>query len=411
MQRALELAARGIGCTSPNPLVGCVIVSDGQIIGEGWHEQYGKCHAEVNALNAVHREKTTHHCPTVSNTNSRALGATLYVTLEPCNHQGLTPPCTQAILTAGIEHVVFALADPNPLAAGGAAWLVSKGVTVTGGVLEARACEQNRFFLKHVATHLPYVIAKSATSLDGRIATRSGHSQWITGPEARTRGHLLRQAVDAIVVGADTVISDNPSLTVRLPESICSPDAKRDPRPVILDSTGRVPLHVKLLDGSLPTRTIIITSNQMSTSHRGTLESRGYDVITVVNNTHGIGLDPILILEALGQRGIQSILIEGGASVHGTFRDANLIDEVWTFLAPTIIGGKDAPAAFSALGSDKLVDATQLEGVQIETVGRDILIRARVMHAHGNNQNQPVIPNLGHRYDNEHTSSPLWDSS
>ncbi|MFK7856866.1 MAG: bifunctional diaminohydroxyphosphoribosylaminopyrimidine deaminase/5-amino-6-(5-phosphoribosylamino)uracil reductase RibD [Granulosicoccus sp.] len=369
MQRALELASRGSGCTSPNPLVGCVGVREGVIIGEGWHEQYGKAHAEVNALEDVKNRGSA----------ADTQGATLYVTLEPCNHHGLTPPCTKAIVDAGIKQVFYALADPNPCAAGGARYLASQGVEVENGPLKDEARYQNRFFLKHVATRRPYVIAKSATSLDGRVATRTGDSQWITGEAARQRGHELRQAVDAIIVGADTVLGDDPSLTVRLPETIADKNQIRHPRPIVLDSKGRIPLHVKLLDGSLPTRTLIITSDQMQAEHRQVLTSRGYEVLTVANNAGGIGADPSAILDALGQRGIHSVLLEGGAAVHGSFRDANLIDEVWTFMAPIIIGGDSARSTFAGLGSAALSDATQLDGLHIENVGRDLLIRSQVV--------------------------------
>ena len=378
MQIALELAARGTGCTSPNPLVGCVVVRDEIIIGEGWHEVYGHHHAEVNALNAAlkYAPASPKNTPSewVSSTKVTQ-GATLYVTLEPCHHHGLTPPCTQAIIDAGISRIVYALADPNPRAAGGAKWLAEQGVEVISGVLEKAARFQNRFFLQHVFTHRPYVIAKSATSLDGRIATRSGHSQWITGPEARQRGHELRQAVDAIVVGAQTVIADNPALTVRLPEHLCASEHIRHPRPIILDSSGRVPLDSKLLDGSLTTRTLVATTDKMNKVHRKEIESRGFEVICLPHNPHGPGVDPLSLIDALGQRSLHSILIEGGASVQGSFRDAGLIDEVWTFLAPKIIGGKTAQPAFTALGSDTLDQATQLNDVRVEIVGNDVLIR------------------------------------
>jgi len=367
MQRALELAIRGSGCTSPNPLVGCVVVRDDVIIGEGWHEVYGKAHAEVNALQVA--QQSSPGC---------TQGATLYVTLEPCNHHGLTPPCTQAIVDAGIGHVVYALADPNPRAAGGAKYLAGHGIKVSTGILEADARYQNRFFLKYVASKRPYVIAKSATSLDGRVATRTGHSQWITGPEARQRGHELRQAVDAILVGADTVICDDPSLTVRLPADILDKEAIRHPRPVILDSTGRIPLTAKLLDGTLPTRTIIVGTDQVRGDHRKVLESRGFEVLIVRGNANGIGSDPAAILDALGQRGIHSLLLEGGAAVLGSFRDANLIDELWAFIAPIIIGGEESRSTFAGLGSATLNEATQLFDVRTERLGRDLLIRSRV---------------------------------
>lgn len=369
MQQALALASRGVGCTSPNPLVGCVVVHDNEIIGEGWHAVFGQAHAEVNAINQALQTQA----------GSLPANSTLYVTLEPCNHHGLTPPCTQAILDAGVTHVVYGLQDPNPRAAGGASFLEQNGVRLVGGILEAEARFQNRFFLKYLSGKKPYVIAKSAMSLDGKIATHTGHSQWITGPQARERSHQLRQAVDAIVVGADTVIADDPALTVRLPESLCATGSVRNPRPVVLDSHGRVPLSTKLLSGeSSAQRPIIATTQSMPESHRQKLESLGVEVIVLPTNTGGLGIDPAALLEALGQRAIQSVMLEGGASVHGSFRDAGLIDEIWNFIAPKIVGGKQAPGSFAGSGSDTLSQATQLVDVITENVGDDLLIRGLI---------------------------------
>ena len=379
MQRALELASRGVGCTSPNPLVGCVVVRNGVIIGEGWHQVYGRAHAEVNAIRDAMRRLAENADDDDSQATRPLEGATLYVTLEPCHHHGLTPPCTKAALDAGIARVVYALADPNPKAAGGALYLQEQGVEIVHGILEDQARFQNRFFLAQVANKRPYVIAKSATSLDGRIATSTGDSQWITGPESRQRAHELRQAVDAIIVGADTVIADNPALTTRLPESLCANEHIRHPRPVILDSTGRVPFTTQLLSGdSEHSRTIIAAANELDIAHRRQLESRGFEVINVERNASGIGVDPLALLEALGQRGIQSVLLEGGASVQGSFRDAGLIDEVWAFVAPIIIGGSGAPAAYAAGGSATLDEATRLHDVRLESVGADTLVRGLV---------------------------------
>ena len=380
MQQALDLAARGSGCTTPNPLVGCVVVKDGVVLGEGWHARYGHHHAEVNALLSA-AANTSHPAWRADLTEPLSVGATLYVTLEPCNHHGLTPPCSQAIIDAGITHVVYAMADPNPRAAGGAQRLREHGIKLTQGVLEASARFQNRFFLTHLDTGKPYVIAKSASSLDGRIATRSGHSQWITGPEARQRGHQLRQAVDAILVGADTVRADDPALSVRLPVSLLEADAVRHPRPVLLDSTGRISLDSRLLDPTQSPRTLIMTTDKMPDAHRQTLHSRGFDVVNVPVNPNGPGCDPKAVLDALGARGVQSVLLEGGASIHGSFRDAHLIDELWCFIAPMIIGGQQAPAAFAGLGSDSLDDASALEDIHVETLGKDLLVRGCIIHS------------------------------
>lgn len=414
MRRALTLAERGTGCTSPNPLVGCVIVRDGVVIGEGWHEIYGHAHAEVNALRrALHSDNAVSENPdsgnpentrtvaspvgtaggaaggaadgaadSTSGENSSPLhGCTLYVTLEPCHHHGLTPPCTQAILDAGISTVVYALQDPNPKAAGGARYLADHQVHVIGGILESEARFQNRFFLKHVESKQPFVIAKSASSLDGKTATRSGHSQWITGTEAREKAHELRQQVDAILVGANTVLSDDPALTVRLAENTLAPNAIRHPRPVILDTQGRVSLDCQLLGNSdLPTRSIVATTNSMQTAHRHELEARGVEVITLPHNKHGAGVDPESLLNALGQRAIQSVLLEGGAALHGSFRDAGLIDEIWAFIAPMVVGGDQARCSYTGHGCHTLDEATELQQVHVETVGRDILIRGLVVN-------------------------------
>jgi len=425
MQKALALAARGAGSTSPNPLVGCVVVRDDHIIGEGWHEQYAQAHAEVNAMRDAGQNGASDA--------ATLAGCTLYVTLEPCNHHGMTPPCTQAILDSGVTRVVYALKDPNPKAAGGGRFLRDEGLDVIGGVLQEQAALQNRFFLKHVLTRKPFVIAKSASSLDGRVCTRGGYSQWITGPEARVRAHELRQQVDAIVVGANTVESDDPALTVRLPQhtsdgsnrneknradmpvnsavkshktfsdnpeyapvnaAATAPDTPhidpsychiRHPRPVILDTHGRVPLDSQLLSAdALPTRSIVATSPLMDTNHRHLLEGRGIEVLTLPLNEQGEGIDPSALLAALGQRGIQSLLLEGGPAVHGSFRDAGLIDEVWAFIAPTLIGGTDAHPSYTGIGSQSLDDATRLHRVEIETLGNDFLLKGIVIgNAHG----------------------------
>jgi len=253
MRRAIELAQRATGCTSPNPLVGAVVVNNGEVVGEGWHKAAGRRHAEFVAL---------------SDAGARAEGATLYITLEPCNHHGRTPPCTDAILASGVREVIYAVADPNPKAAGGAERLKSAGIKLQHGVLEAEALHLNRAFFQHLNTARPWVIAKTASSLDGRVATYNGHSQWITGSEARQRGHELRQAVDAIIIGCQSVIDDDPSLTVRLPESTLAKELVRHPKPIILDSTGRAPLHSLLLSGTRASETLLVTTQRMSHEHR-----------------------------------------------------------------------------------------------------------------------------------------------
>ncbi|MEE9321471.1 MAG: bifunctional diaminohydroxyphosphoribosylaminopyrimidine deaminase/5-amino-6-(5-phosphoribosylamino)uracil reductase RibD [Granulosicoccus sp.] len=367
MQRALALAAQASGCTRPNPLVGCVIVRDNQIVGEGWHAEAGQPHAEIEALRQA---------------GNAAKDATLYVTLEPCSHDGRTPPCTLAIIKAGISRVFYAVGDPNQLATGGAAALSAAGIETIPGVMEAKARYLNRFFLHHIAIGRPWIIAKTATSLDGRVTTKTGDSQWITGDESRARGHQLRQAVDVILVGAQTVITDDPSLTVRLSEATWPAKLVRHPQPVVLDSTGRVPLTHKLFDDSLPTRTQVITTERMPEAHREKLVARGCDV-TILNANDNGQVDILALVDHLGDSGVQSVLLEGGPGVHGAFQDAGLIDEVWAFIAPLIIGGNKALSSFNGDGISALNDALQLDDVCMEQLGRDFLLRGVGTHLAG----------------------------
>lgn len=359
MQRALTLAAQASGCTHPNPLVGCVIVLDDKIVGEGLHTEAGQPHAEVEALRQA---------------GKLAESATLYVTLEPCSHDGRTPPCTLAIIKAGISRVVYAVSDPNQLAAGGAATLLAAGIETVSGVMEAESRYLNRFFLHQITTGRPWIIAKTATSLDGRVATRTGDSQWITGAESRIRGHELRQAVDVILVGAQTVMADDPSLTVRLSETSLPANRVRHPQPVVLDSTGRIPLTHKLFSDSLPTRTQVMTTTRMPETHRQKLVAQGCDVIVLRANDNG-QVDIVALVDHLGKNGVQSVLLEGGPGIHGAFQDAGLIDEVWAFIAPLIIGGNGALSSFNGNGVSTLNDALQLDDVYLEQLGRDILLR------------------------------------
>ena len=360
MRHALGLAARASGRTSPNPLVGSIVVRDGQVVGEGWHRVAGGAHAEVEALRDA---------------GDAARGATLYATLEPCAHHGRTPPCVDAILAAGVRHVVYALGDPNPAAAGGAAALERAGVTVTSGIEEAAARDLNRFFLHHVAHDRPYVIAKSASSLDGRVATRTGQSRWITGDASRRRAHELRQSIDAILVGAGTVIADDPSLTVRLDPAALAPDDVRHPRAVVLDSRGRVPLDRVLLREARTPATIVATTPAMPGDHRAALERAGCDVrvLTPAADDARVPLDSLL--DSLGASGVQSLLLEGGPTVHGAFLDAGLVDELWCFIAPFVIGGTEATPAVGGLGVAAIGDAARIDAPHVERLDGDVLIR------------------------------------
>ncbi|MBN1311971.1 MAG: bifunctional diaminohydroxyphosphoribosylaminopyrimidine deaminase/5-amino-6-(5-phosphoribosylamino)uracil reductase RibD [Anaerolineae bacterium] len=356
MQHAIKLAQLAEGCTSPNPMVGAVIVRDGQVLGEGYHHRAGMPHAEIEALRAA---------------KGPVQGATLYVTLEPCNHYGRTPPCTDAIIASGIAHVVYAIPDPYPPAGGGAQRLRDAGLQVTNGICADEAADLNRFFLHHCNTKLPYVIARYASSLDGKIATRNGDSQWITGEASRRRSHQLRHAADAILIGAGTAIVDNPRLTTRLPM-----DDPRHPLRIVLDSRGRVPLENQVFSSDLAGRTLVATTDAMPTDHEKKLASCGVEVLRLPQNGWG-RVDITALLHTLGQREIQSLVVEGGSTILGSFFDSELVDEVWAFIAPVIIGGKDAPSPVEGIGVTALERALRLKDACIELLDGDWLISGK----------------------------------
>jgi diaminohydroxyphosphoribosylaminopyrimidine deaminase/5-amino-6-(5-phosphoribosylamino)uracil reductase len=353
MARALELARAVKGRTSPNPAVGAVLVRDGVVVGEGATLPYGQPHAEPVALRAA---------------GERARGATLYVSLEPCSHWGRTPPCAGAIVEAGVPEVHLATLDPNPEVAGqGRAWLERAGVrtTVGDGLREARAL--NADFARWIVSRRPLVVAKFATSLDGRIATRSGDSRWITGPQAREEGHRLRDRSDAILVGVGTVLADDPRLTTRLPV----PDPHH-PWRLVLDSTGRTPLSARLLGGDLPGKTALCTTEQSSPAWRAAVEGRGVEVLLLPAREGRVDLETLL--DELGRRRVTSLLVEGGAQVHGAFFDAGLVDRVVAFVAPLVIGGREAPGPVGGEGPARLSDARPLLEREVRQVGVDTLI-------------------------------------
>ncbi len=380
MRRAIELAERARGNTSPNPLVGAVIVRDGNIVAEGWHKQAGQAHAEVDAI----RNAAKQQLPTK--------GATLYVSLEPCSHHGKTPPCTDAILAAGFSHVVFATSDTNTQASGGAAVLSSAGVEVTAGVCEYLAKFTNRFFFHHQQHKTPFVIAKFASSLDGRTATRTGNSQWITGPAARQRGHVARQAVDAIVIGAQTAINDQPQLTVRNPDAHQHTQAAH-PLRIVLDSQGRVPTDNAVFDSALPASTLVVTTDAMPERHASSLQENGVEVLRLPCSANTKQPDLNVLLETLGNRNIQSLLVEGGHTVLGSFFDCAAVNEVWAFLAPMLIGGTNALPCIGGLGIDKINQAAMLSNISVESLDTDLLIKGQVDYmesesTNSNNANQ-----------------------
>ncbi|MGQ9919961.1 MAG: bifunctional diaminohydroxyphosphoribosylaminopyrimidine deaminase/5-amino-6-(5-phosphoribosylamino)uracil reductase RibD [Desulfobacca sp.] len=353
MARALRLAKKGAGFTSPNPMVGAVVVRDGRIVGQGYHRRYGGPHAEVEAL---------------SQAGAAARGATLYVTLEPCNHHGKTPPCTQAVLAAGIARVVIANADPNPrVTGGGAAFLRQQGLQVEMGLLAEAARRLNEPFFKASTTGRPWVIAKAAASLDGKIATHTNDSHWITGPAARLWVHRLRHQVDAILVGVGTVVADDPQLTTRLPRG-----RGKDPVRVILDSRLRLPLTAQVLQLHSTAPTWIACTEAAPPDKREALAALGAECLLLPSRQGRVDLEALLSL--LGQRRLQSLLVEGGAEVHGAFFEAGLIDKFYLFLAPKLIGGRQAPGVFGGQGITRLAEAPSLRELTIRRLGPDLLI-------------------------------------
>jgi len=348
MQVALKLAQKGEGAVNPNPLVGAVVAKDGSVVGQGYHQKYGGPHAEVTALEEAGKD---------------APGATLYVTLEPCCHHGLTSPCTQQVIAAEIRRVVVACRDPNPLVNGkGIACLRETGIEVTEGVLEEEARRANEIFFKFITTGLPFVHLKLATSLDGKIATRTGDSKWITGEASRIEAHRLRRRYSTVLAGVGTVIADDPQLTVRNVSG-------RNPIRVVLDAEGAIPLKAKLLhDGG---STAVVTS-AMPEKKEGTLRSLGTEVWRFPGEEGRIDL--AALLKHLGEKQLDSVLIEGGSETAASFLEARLVDKVSFFVAPILLGGRDAVPAVGGIGAECISNATSLRDVGVERIGEDIHI-------------------------------------
>jgi diaminohydroxyphosphoribosylaminopyrimidine deaminase/5-amino-6-(5-phosphoribosylamino)uracil reductase len=350
MRRALELAARGVGQVSPSPLVGCVIASRaGDIVGEGFYIYEQLRHAETIAL-----EQAGEH----------ARGATAYVSLEPHSHHGRTPPCTEALIRAGIARVVASIEDPNPLVSGkGFADLRAAGVEVQTGLLEREATQLNEAYVYWLRNARPFVHLKLASSLDGRIATRTGDSRWITGEESRARVHELRHLYDAILIGAGTAIADDPLLTDR-----SGKPRRRQLLRVVLDQTLCLSPESQLAKTSRDYPTLVFASESADDSAASALARRGVEVMRDASG--GRNLESVL--RELGTRSIQSVLIEGGAHVAGAFLDSRLVDKVSFFIAPVIIGGRDAPPSIGGLGAEKIAGAVNLQDIEVNRHGRDM---------------------------------------
>jgi diaminohydroxyphosphoribosylaminopyrimidine deaminase/5-amino-6-(5-phosphoribosylamino)uracil reductase len=357
MRLALRLAARGIGHTSPNPMVGAVVVKDGQVVGKGYHRKAGTPHAEIHAL---------------EDAGGQAQSATLYVTLEPCNHHGRTPPCTRVIVGSGIGRVVVGCSDPNPrVIGGGIEYLRSQGIRVDEGMLEERCLRLNEPFIKHVTTGLPMVIAKMAASLDGKIGTHLGDSRWISNERSRRFVHKLRHSVDAILVGVGTVVADNPSLTTRITGRKGS-----NPLRIILDTHLRTPLDSLVVSDTKESQTIIATGPKSYKKRREALEAKGVEVLSLPLVRGRVSLPELL--KNLGKREITSLLVEGGAEVHGGFFYDNLVDKMYLFLAPKIIGGNRAVPMVGGAGVARVAEALPLRDLRIRRFGDDIMIEGYV---------------------------------
>ena len=350
MRRAIALAQKGEGQVSPNPLVGAVIVKDGKIIGEGYHEHYGQPHAERNAL---------------ANCIQSPEGATIYVTLEPCCHHGKQPPCTDALLAAGIRRVVIGSKDPNPLVHGkGIRILREHGVEVTEQVLQDECDEMNEVFFHYIQTKLPYVRMKYAMTLDGKIASASGKSQWITGEAAREQVHRMRHEMTGIMVGAGTVIADDPMLNCRLPQT-------KDPVRIVCDTTLRIPLKSRIVQTAEEQNTIIATCCQDEAKIR---EYQKYGCRIIVTEHADGKVDLKELMRQLGADGIESVLLEGGAMLNWSALEAGIVNEVYAYVAPKLFGGADAKSPVAGIGVDYPDDAYCLVSQRVQQVGEDILI-------------------------------------
>jgi diaminohydroxyphosphoribosylaminopyrimidine deaminase/5-amino-6-(5-phosphoribosylamino)uracil reductase len=359
MRQALRLALRARGRTSPNPIVGAVVVRDGEVIGRGFHRRAGTAHAEVVAL---------------AQAGDRARGADLYVNLEPCNHTGRTGPCVECIVRAGIRRVAVGMRDPNPLVDGrGVRALRRAGVEVVEGVLEEECQRLNEAFACAITERRPFVILKTATTLDGHVATRSGDARWVSGEAARREGHRLRDACDAILVGVGTVLADDPSLDCR------GVPAGRDPVRVVLDSRLRTPpgARVVALTASSPAPTLIVATPGAPVRRERALAAAGAEVMRLPADAGGRVSLPAL-LAWLHERELQSLLLEGGPTLAGAFFAARLVDRVVAFIAPKLLGDAGAKPVLAGPAVAKMSDAVALEGVELRRVGEDLMLSGRI---------------------------------
>ncbi len=359
MEQALSLASLALGQASPNPAVGAVVVNNDVVVGQGYTQPAGSHHAEIVALKQA---------------GEQARGGMLYVTLEPCCHYGRTPPCTEAIIDAGISEVHLAMLDPNPLVSGrGKDELETHGINVYVGEHEEEAREINEAYTKFITTGLPFVTAKFAASLDGKIATRDGDSKWISGEEARNRAHNLRYTSDAIMAGVNTILTDDPHLTARC----CGGRggiAKKQPLRVIVDSQGRTPATARVF--AEPGRTLLVLSRRATPQEATAFAKIGAEVLELPSEEGKVNLAELL--KALGEWEVTSVLVEGGGILLGSLFDHGLVDKVIAFIAPIIIGGTEAKPAVAGKGVDKVIDSLKLERIRVERLGEDLMVSGYV---------------------------------
>lgn len=360
MRQALEIAQYAIGRTSPNPMVGAVIVNQGRVVGQGWHRKAGTPHAEVHAL---------------AQAGDLAEDATVYVTLEPCSHYGRTGPCTEALIQAKVKKVVVAMNDPNPLVAGkGLAKLRAAGIEVIEDVLAAEAAKMNEVFIKWISCQLPFVTLKTAMTLDGKIATYSGNSKWITGAGARRRVHEYRDVYDAIMVGIGTILADDPELTTRL--DVCG----KSPIRIVIDSTCRTPITAKIVTDKLVHTIVAVTSNAPAERVHA-LQEAGVEVIVTSGEDGKVNLYELM--KVLAAKGITSVLLEGGTNLNASMLNSHLVDKVHWFIAPKIVGGAGALGPIGGQGVNLLENAYLLEDLTHEIIDGDVLITGYLRNREG----------------------------
>lgn len=355
MRLALELAEKGKGSVSPNPMVGAIIVKNDRVIGEGYHEKYGQAHAEVNAFNSATEDVED---------------AILYVSLEPCSHQGNTPPCVDLIIKKKIKKVVVGALDPNPLVSGrGIKKMMAAGIEVVTDILSEECQQLNEVFMKFITERIPFVVLKVAMSLDGKIATSSGESKWISGEQSRENVHKERSYLSGIMVGINTVLRDNPRLTARVPGG-------KNPIRIVLDSQLRIPLDMNILQQQDEAPTIIITTKMASSEKLNALNKKGITTLIVSDRMGRVDLKEAI--KRLGEMTIDSLLLEGGSELNYSSLEAGIVDRIQIYIAPKIIGGSTSPTPVGGKGIERLIEAFPVDNIKISTVGEDILIEGYI---------------------------------